>query len=101
MFPIWGDDAKESGKTSFHEKRSRTSASLFFSPCPAIALATADLSLSRKAKKLFYLLLPTFVGNSAYFNVIRVVAVPSIILLPGMQKSRGVTELPWKTRSYF
>jgi len=65
LFPIWGDDAKESGKTSFREKRSRTSASLFFSPCPAIALATADLTLSRKAKKLFYLLLPTFVGNSA------------------------------------
>ncbi len=46
-------------KTSFHEKRSRTSASLFFSPCPAIALATADLSLSRKAGNFFiYLYLP-------------------------------------------
>ncbi|MBR2633269.1 MAG: hypothetical protein IKD29_07470, partial [Lentisphaeria bacterium] len=65
--------------------------SLFFAPCPAIALATADRTLSRKSKKLFYLLLPTFVGNRAYFNVIRVVAVPSIILLPGMQKSRGVS----------
>ncbi|MBR2633918.1 MAG: hypothetical protein IKD29_10790, partial [Lentisphaeria bacterium] len=51
-----GEMMRESGKTSFREKRSRTSASLFLSPCPAIALATADLTLSRKAKKLFYLL---------------------------------------------
>jgi len=34
---------------------------VILSPCHAIALATADLTLSRKAKKLFYLLLPTFV----------------------------------------
>jgi hypothetical protein len=27
----------------------------------------APLTLSRKAKKLFYLLLPTFVGNRAFF----------------------------------
>jgi len=39
---------------------------VILSPCPAIALATADLTLSRKAKKLFYLLLPTFVWNRAY-----------------------------------
>jgi len=28
----------------------------------------APLTLSRKAKKLFYLLLPTFVRNRAYIN---------------------------------
>ena len=32
----------------------------------------APLTLSRKAKKLFYLLLPAFVGNSAFIFILRV-----------------------------
>ena len=38
----------------------------------------APLTLSRKAKKLFYLLLPTFVGNSALKNVLRKIALYAV-----------------------
>ena len=50
--PYMGRWCGESVKTFFPEKRSRTSASLFFFPCPAIALATVDLTHFKKSEKL-------------------------------------------------